>query len=71
MSKNSEFESFYTEFKENAEDPRVTFFRLNQSQQFERDMAKGRSPRIIDWEKVTYGVLGLALFAKGIYFWTK
>ena len=67
--RNSEFHSFYQSYSD--ADRTSPLLASIQKQQFEAKMASGRSPVIIDWEKVAYGCLGIALLAKGIYFWQK
>ena len=68
--KNSGFRNFYQEYVKEDSNGSVVG-KLAMPHNFEVQMANGRSPVIIDWERVMFGCLGVALLFKGVYFWQK
>ena len=69
-SGDQDFKSFYKNFSksQNIVNPKQTILReLN----FDTVMRSGRVEMVVDWEKVFYSAMGIALLLKGLYFWTK
>lgn len=71
MSSNEQdFKSFYKNYtkKQNIEDSKQ---KLMKELKFDTIMSNGRAEMVIDWEKVFYSAMGIALLLKGVYFWMK
>lgn len=45
----------------------MTLSEIAREQKFNAAMRAGRSKSIVEWEKLAYGVLAVAMIAKGIY----
>lgn len=61
----NQFASFYRQQKE-SDTEILTFIDLAKEQKFAQTMKAGKTKQMIEWRKIIYGVLGVAMVAKGI-----
>lgn len=73
QSSDQDFKSFYRTFTQSAtsQDSKKKKEEIMKQQNFDTIMKDGRAKKVVDWEKVFYSAMGVALLLKGLYFWKK
>lgn len=61
---DQDFKTFYQKFKEESSE-------LNRKKKFDYLMQNGKTPLRVNWDQVFYGLMAVALIAKGIHFLMK
>lgn len=70
QEKDTEFNTFYQQHQQSNREF-ITLAQLAKEQKFNQSMKNGKTVQIIEWNKLVYRVLGIAMLLKGVSYLSK